>query len=125
MGLDRYPALGIPVRWADISQARVVVEAATGNFRVEPSQGTHFFQNLTLPWRRLSHGRSWGGRRLRQLRGSTVSMPCSTTNMVSDRICGPLSIAIDGRSGRGIVKNHPIRFHEFLQQHAPRLRLRR
>ena len=40
-------ALGIPVKWADISAARVIVEAATGQYRVEPSQGTHFFQNLT------------------------------------------------------------------------------
>ncbi len=41
------PALGIPVKWADISSARVIVEAATDNYRIEPSQGTHFFQNLT------------------------------------------------------------------------------
>lgn len=40
-------ALGIPVKWADISAARVIVEAAVGNYRIEPSQGTHFFQNLT------------------------------------------------------------------------------
>ncbi|MBD5232833.1 MAG: phosphoenolpyruvate synthase [Bacteroidales bacterium] len=40
-------ALGIPVRWADISSARVIVEAATDSYRIEPSQGTHFFQNLT------------------------------------------------------------------------------
>lgn len=41
------PALGVPVRWADISAARVIVEASLGNYRIEPSQGTHFFQNLT------------------------------------------------------------------------------
>lgn len=40
-------ALGIPVRWADISAARLIVEAAVRGYRVEPSQGTHFFQNLT------------------------------------------------------------------------------
>lgn len=40
-------ALGIPVRWTDISAARVIVEASPGNYRIEPSQGTHFFQNLT------------------------------------------------------------------------------
>jgi len=39
--------LGIPVRWADISGARVIVEAGFKDFRVTPSQGTHFFQNLT------------------------------------------------------------------------------
>lgn len=41
------PALGIPVRWTDISGARIIAEASTGTYRVEPSQGTHFFQNLT------------------------------------------------------------------------------
>lgn len=75
------PALGIPVRWADISQARVVVEAATGNFRVEPSQGTHFFQNLTslgVGYLTVDLGRTAAST---TARGSTVSMPCSTTNM--------------------------------------------
>lgn len=41
------PALGIPVRWADISAARVITEAALDGYAVEPSQGTHFFHNLT------------------------------------------------------------------------------
>jgi hypothetical protein len=40
-------ALGIPVKWADISAARLIVESSLANYRVEPSQGTHFFQNLT------------------------------------------------------------------------------
>ena len=39
--------LGIPVKWAHISNARVIVEAGLDNYRIEPSQGTHFFQNLT------------------------------------------------------------------------------
>ena len=39
--------LGIPVKWPNISGAKVIVEAGLRNFRVEPSQGTHFFQNLT------------------------------------------------------------------------------
>ncbi len=41
------PALGIPVRWADISATRLIVEASLDNYHVEPSQGTHFFHNLT------------------------------------------------------------------------------
>ncbi len=41
------PWLGIPVSWSQISAARVIVEAGLPNFRIEPSQGTHFFQNLT------------------------------------------------------------------------------
>lgn len=39
--------LGIPVRWPSISAARVIVEVDLEHYRVDPSQGTHFFQNLT------------------------------------------------------------------------------
>lgn len=39
--------LGIPVNWSQISNARVLVEVALDSYRIEPSQGTHFFQNLT------------------------------------------------------------------------------
>jgi hypothetical protein len=39
--------LGIPVKWPHISAARVIVETALKNYHVDPSQGTHFFQNLT------------------------------------------------------------------------------
>jgi len=41
------PWLGVPVKWPHISAAKVIVEVALKNYRVDPSQGTHFFQNLT------------------------------------------------------------------------------
>lgn len=41
------PWLGVPVKWSDISDAKVIVECGLDNFRIEPSQGTHFFQNMT------------------------------------------------------------------------------
>ena len=41
------PWLGVPVKWPAISAAKVIVEAGLDNYRVDPSQGTHFFQNLT------------------------------------------------------------------------------
>jgi CheY-like chemotaxis protein len=41
------PWLGIPVEWDEISGARAIVEAGFRDFRVTPSQGSHFFQNLT------------------------------------------------------------------------------
>ncbi len=40
-------ALGIPVKWSNISAARVIVESGLSNYRIDPSQGTHFFHNLT------------------------------------------------------------------------------
>ncbi len=39
--------LGVPVKWTQISAARLIVETGLENYRVDPSQGTHFFQNLT------------------------------------------------------------------------------
>ncbi|MCF8373579.1 MAG: phosphoenolpyruvate synthase [Bacteroidales bacterium] len=41
------PWLGIPVKWSQISAARLIVESGLENYRIDPSQGTHFFQNLT------------------------------------------------------------------------------
>ena len=41
------PWLGIPVRWPQISNSRVIVESGLDKYRIDPSQGTHFFQNLT------------------------------------------------------------------------------
>ena len=41
------PWLGIPVKWPHISSARIIVETALKGYHVDPSQGTHFFQNLT------------------------------------------------------------------------------
>ncbi len=39
--------LGIPVLWSQISAAKIIVESGLNDFRIDPSQGTHFFQNLT------------------------------------------------------------------------------
>ncbi len=41
------PWLGIPVKWSQISQARVIIESGLKDYHIDPSQGTHFFQNLT------------------------------------------------------------------------------
>ena len=44
---SQIPTLGVPVLWSDISEAKVIAECCLENFRIEPSQGSHFFQNLT------------------------------------------------------------------------------
>ena len=41
------PSLGVPVQWSEISEAKVIIECGLEKFRVDPSQGSHFFQNLT------------------------------------------------------------------------------
>src|SRR5690606_33834230 len=42
---DRW--LGVPVQWKDISGVRVIIETKAENLQVEPSQGSHFFHNIT------------------------------------------------------------------------------
>ena len=44
---SQIPTLGVPVVWGDISEAKAIAECSLENFRIEPSQGSHFFQNLT------------------------------------------------------------------------------
>ncbi len=41
------PWLGIPVNWTQVSSAKIIVESGLKDFRIDPSQGTHFFQNIT------------------------------------------------------------------------------
>ena len=44
---SQIPTLGVPVQWSDISEAKALVECSLEDFRVDPSQGSHFFQNMT------------------------------------------------------------------------------
>lgn len=44
---SQIPTLGVPVQWSDISEAKAIAECGLENFRIEPSQGSHFFQNMT------------------------------------------------------------------------------
>ena len=60
--------LGIPVKWPHISAAKLIIETSLANYRIDPSQGTHFFQNLT----------SFGVGYLRLMK--TPTRICSTTN---------------------------------------------
>ena len=97
------PWLGIPIRWAGISAARVVVEAAQEKARVELSQGSHFFHNLmslgvkyfNLPFsgpHRLDW--DWLGRQ-----------PAyeETRFFRHLRLPRPVLVKVDGRSSRGVI----------------------
>lgn len=97
------PWLGIPVNWGQISGARVIVEATLPNQAVEPSQGTHFFHNLTsfqVGYLHVSHFREppidW-----KWLAERTVV--CETEFVRHVRLEAPLLAKIDGRSGHGAV----------------------
>ena len=97
--------LGIPVKWPHISAARVIVETALKNYHVDPSQGTHFFQNLT------SFG--VGYFTINTFTGDGIfqqevldAMPAveETAHVRHVRFDRPLRILMDGKKQQGVVQ---------------------
>ena len=98
------PSLGIPVKWPQIANARIIVESAVGNYRIEPSQGTHFFQNLTsfgVGYFTVDQGAGHGYCSFDYLNSLPASYESDTVRVVS--VDEPLAIGIDGRKGEGVV----------------------
>ena len=98
------PWLGIPVKWPHISAAKVIVEAGLKNYRVDPSQGTHFFQNLTsfgVGYFTINTFRGDGLFR----RDILDAMPAvEETQFVRHvRFDRPLKIMMDGKKQEGVV----------------------
>ena len=103
---SQIPTLGVPVQWSDISEAKAIAECSLENFRIEPSQGSHFFQNLTSfnvgymnidPWARPE-----------DLYDEEVlnALPAvEETDLVRHvRLNKPLEMYIDGFANKAIVK---------------------
>ncbi|MBR0333113.1 MAG: hypothetical protein IIX20_06325 [Alistipes sp.] len=102
------PNLGVPVKWAHISQARVIVESALPNFNVEASQGTHFFQNVTsLGVGYLSLDPSHGDGELDVEQLDAMPAWYDGEYMRCVEFPDPLYIYVDGQSKKGIVKPAP------------------
>ena len=99
------PNLGVPVKWAHISQARVIVESALPNFNVEASQGTHFFQNVTslgVGYLSLDPSHGDGSLDVEQLDQMPAWFEGDYLRVVE--FDEPLYIYVDGRSKKGVVK---------------------
>ncbi|MCU0798321.1 MAG: hypothetical protein MUC62_01445 [Candidatus Thermoplasmatota archaeon] len=99
---DRF--LGIPVKWDQISSAKALVEYSTEGFRVDPSQGTHFFHNITalgIPYLTVRYGN--GPSRVDW--ASLLGLPEVGRGkyILHLRAPGGLSIKIDGKKGTGIM----------------------
>ena len=102
------PFLGVPVKWNHISEARVIVECGIEKFDVEPSQGTHFFQNVTslgVGYLTISPFCGDGVFREETLDKCAAIYEGSFLRQV--RFERPLWVCIDGRSNKGIVKETP------------------
>ncbi len=97
-------ALGIPVKWAQISKARLIVEAGLKNYRIEPSQGTHFFQNLTsfrIGYFTINSFIGEGYFDIDYLNGFKAKFENEfIRHIVFDK---PLTIKIDGKNKKGVI----------------------
>ena len=96
--------LGIPVKWPHISAARVIVEAGLKNYHVDPSQGTHFFQNLTSFGVGYFTINTYTGDGILQ-KEILDSMPAieETQYIRHVRFDKPLKIMMDGKKQTGVV----------------------
>lgn len=98
------PWLGIPVKWPHISSAQVIVEAGLENFQVDPSQGTHFFQNLTsLGVGYLTIDAFRGDGKYDNSLFEGVSVVQETEHVAHVRLEEPLTIKIDGMKKEAVV----------------------
>ena len=98
------PALGIPVKWPHISAARLIAEVSLPNNRIEPSQGTHFFQNLTSFGVGYFTINNQSGENIYDV-DFLESCPASyeSDNIRIVHFEEQLAIGINGRTGLGIV----------------------
>ena len=99
------PWLGVPVKWSDISEAKVIVECGLDNFRIEPSQGTHFFQNMTSFGVGYITVNPYAGEGTLSFE-TLDAMPAvyETEFLRQVRFEQPLEICIDGVNNKGIIK---------------------
>jgi len=98
------PWLGIPIKWQQISAARVIIESGLENYRVDPSQGTHFFQNLTafrVGYFTINPFIDDGFIDLGFL--SATEPVFEDTYLKHVRFAAPMTIKIDGRKKTGVI----------------------
>ncbi len=98
------PWLGIPVKWPQISAARIIIESGLKNYRIDPSQGTHFFQNLTsfrVGYFTINPYINEGYYDVDFLNKLEVIYEDSYLRHV--RFKAPLEIMIDGKTHRGVI----------------------
>ena len=99
------PWLGVPIKWSDISEVKVIVECGLDNFRIEPSQGTHFFQNMTSFGVGYMTVNPYAGDGKLDF-GTLDAMPAlyESDYIRHVRFDRPLEICIDGVKNKAVVK---------------------
>jgi hypothetical protein len=98
------PWLGIPVKWPQISAARIIIESGLKTYRIDPSQGTHFFQNLTsfrIGYFTINPYISEGYYDVEFLNDMPVSYEDDHLRHI--KFEKPLEIMVDGKSHKGVI----------------------
>ena len=98
------PWLGIPVKWPQISGARVIVESGLKDYQIDPSQGTHFFQNLTsfrIGYFTINPFKKDGFYDLEYLNKQEAVYENEYLRHI--RFKKPLVVKIDGRKNKGVI----------------------
>jgi hypothetical protein len=99
---DRW--LGIPVEWSQINSASVIVETDLDDFKVTPSQGTHFFQNLTsFEVGYLTVNLNSGGGKVDWDWLDSLEVENETKYLKHISLDEPLTVIIDGRKSRAVI----------------------
>ena len=99
------PWLGIPVKWDQISGVKVVVEASLPGMNVDPSQGSHFFQNMTglgIGYFTVAADRARGFVDWPWLDAHVAAE--ETDHLRHVRLAEPLTVLVDGRKSRGVIQ---------------------
>lgn len=100
------PWLGIPVKWGQISESKVIAECGLENFRVDPSQGTHFFQNLTsFGVGYLTLNPFLGDGSFDTARLDSMAAQYESENFRVVRFEHPLYIFVDGKNNRAVIRD--------------------
>jgi hypothetical protein len=104
------PWLGIPVKWSQISSARVIIEASPSGYNVDPSQGTHFFHNITaqgVGYLTLPPGVEKANQDSEYYLDwewlGNQSASQETRHLRHIRFSNPLTVMLDGRDGHGVI----------------------
>ena len=97
--------LGIPVKWQQISNAKVIVELGIEDFPVDPSFGSHFFQNVTsmrIGYFTVNHKKKSDDCNLKWIKSQHTQKKKKYTRLI--HLENPLLVKIDGRTGTGIIQ---------------------
>ncbi len=96
--------LGIPIKWAQISGARIIIESGLEAYQIDPSQGTHFFHNLTtfgVGYFTVSPHLKDGFYDIDFLNNQPTIVETNYLRLV--KFVNPLRIEVDGRNNKGVV----------------------